>query len=63
MLKTTGQAAVVIPDNVLFEGGAGENVRKKVLDTTDVHTILRCPPVSFMPMSESGLKDLRINRI
>jgi type I restriction enzyme M protein len=47
MLKTTGQAAVVIPDNVLFEGGAGETVRKKLLDTTDVHTILRLPTGIF----------------
>jgi type I restriction enzyme M protein len=41
MLKTSGKAAVVVPDNVLFEGGAGETVRKKLLETTDVHTILR----------------------
>jgi len=34
-------AAVDVPDNVLFEGGAGETVRKKLLETTDVHTILR----------------------
>ena len=31
MLKTTGRAAVVVPDNVLFEGGAGETVRAKLL--------------------------------
>lgn len=47
MLKTTGQAAVVIPDNVLFEGGAGETVRKKLLETTDLHTILRLPTGIF----------------
>jgi type I restriction enzyme M protein len=47
MLKTTGLAAVVIPDNVLFEGGAGETVRKKLLETTDVHTILRLPTGIF----------------
>ncbi len=47
MLKTTGQAAVVVPDNVLFEGGAGETVRKKLLDTTDLHTILRLPTGIF----------------
>lgn len=47
MLKTSGQAAVVIPDNVLFEGGAGETVRKKLLETTDVHTILRLPTGIF----------------
>jgi type I restriction enzyme M protein len=47
MLKTTGQAAVVLPDNVLFEGGAGESVRKKLLETTDVHTILRLPTGIF----------------
>ncbi len=47
MLKTTGQAAVVLPDNVLFEGGAGETVRKKLLHTTDLHTILRLPAGIF----------------
>ncbi len=47
MLKTTGLAAVVIPDNVLFEGGAGETVRKKLLETADVHTILRLPTGIF----------------
>lgn len=47
MLKPTGMAAVVIPDNVLFEGGAGETVRKKLLETTEVHTILRLPTGIF----------------
>ncbi|MEO3408215.1 class I SAM-dependent DNA methyltransferase [Mucilaginibacter sp. CAU 1740] len=47
MLKTTGKAAVVLPDNVLFEGGAGELVRKKLLETTDLHTILRLPTGIF----------------
>lgn len=47
ILKTTGQAAVVLPDNVLFEGGAGETVRKKLLETTDLHTILRLPTGIF----------------
>ncbi len=47
MLKADGKAAVVIPDNVLFEGGAGETVRKRLLDTTDLHTILRLPTGIF----------------
>lgn len=47
MLKTTGQAAVVLPDNVLFEGGAGETVRKKLLQNTQLHTILRLPTGIF----------------
>jgi type I restriction enzyme M protein len=47
MLKTTGRAAVVVPDNVLFEGGAGETVRKRLLETTDLHTILRLPTGIF----------------
>jgi type I restriction enzyme M protein len=47
MLKTTGQAAVVLPDNVLFEGGAGEKIRKKLLESTDLHTILRLPTGIF----------------
>jgi type I restriction enzyme M protein len=46
-LKTTGEAAVVLPDNVLFEGGAGEIVRKQLLKTTDLHTILRLPTGIF----------------
>jgi len=47
MLKTSGKAAVVVPDNVLFEGGVGETVRKKLLETTDLHTILRLPTGIF----------------
>lgn len=47
ILKTTGKAAVVVPDNVLFEGGAGETVRRKLLETTDLHTILRLPTGIF----------------
>ena len=47
ILKTTGLAAVVVPDNVLFEGGAGETVRKKLLETTDLHTVLRLPTGIF----------------
>ena len=47
MLKTIGRAAVVLPDNVLFEGGAGEIVRKKLLETTELHTILRLPTGIF----------------
>ena len=47
MLKTSGLAAVVLPDNVLFEGGVGETVRKKLLETTDLHTILRLPTGIF----------------
>lgn len=47
MLKTTGRAAVVVPDNVLFEGGAGETIRRKLLESTDLHTILRLPTGIF----------------
>ena len=43
MLKINGQAAIVLPDNVLFEGGARETVRKRLLESCDVHTILRLP--------------------
>src|SRR5205814_4907432 len=41
LLAINGRAAVVVPDNVLFEGGAGETVRRKLLDECDVHTLLR----------------------
>ena len=47
MLKVDGEAAVVLLDNVLFEGGAGETVRKKLLSTCDLHTILRLPTGIF----------------
>ena len=47
MLKTTGRGAVVVPDNVLFEGGAGETIRRKLLQNTDLHTILRLPTGIF----------------
>lgn len=47
ILKATGKAAVVVPDNVLFEAGAGETIRKKLLATTDFHTILRLPTGIF----------------
>ena len=47
ILAATGKAAVVIPDNVLFEGGPGEIIREKLLKTTDLHTILRLPTGIF----------------
>jgi type I restriction enzyme M protein len=43
MLKETGRAAVVVPDNVLFEGGAGEKIRRTLLKQCNVHTLLRLP--------------------
>ena len=47
LLKIGGRAAVVVPDNVLFEGGAGETVRRKLLHECDVHTLLRLPTGIF----------------
>ena len=47
LLKINGKAAIVVPDNVLFEGGAGETVRRKLLAETDVHTLLRLPTGIF----------------
>lgn len=47
MLNSTGKAAVVVPDNVLFEGGAGETVRRKLIQSTDLHTVLRLPTGIF----------------
>lgn len=47
MLKTGGRAAVVLPDNVLFEGGAGETIRKRLLSEFNLHTILRLPTGIF----------------
>src|SRR5215210_1143348 len=47
ILKIHGRAAVVVPDNVLFEGGAGETIRRKLLHECDVHTLLRLPTGIF----------------
>lgn len=47
LLEINGKAAVVVPDNVLFEGGAGEIVRRKLLHECDVHTLLRLPTGLF----------------
>ncbi len=47
MLAIPGRAAVVVPDNVLFEGGAGEIVRRRLLNQFDVHTLLRLPTGIF----------------
>ncbi|MDD5030886.1 MAG: N-6 DNA methylase [Rhodoferax sp.] len=47
LLATHGRAAVVLPDNVLFEGGAGETIRKKLLHECEVHTLLRLPTGLF----------------
>lgn len=47
LLKINGRAAIVVPDNVLFEGGAGETVRRKLLAECDVHTLLRLPTGIF----------------
>ena len=47
ILKINGRAAIVLPDNVLFEGGAGETIRKKLMQTCNLHTILRLPTGVF----------------
>jgi len=47
ILKVNGRCAIVVPDNILFEGGAGETVRKKMLEQFDVHTLLRLPTGIF----------------
>ena len=47
ILAINGRAAVVVPDNVLFEGGAGETIRRKLLHECDVHTLLRLPTGIF----------------
>ena len=47
LLKTNGSAAIVLPDNVLFEGGAGEIIRRRLLHECDAHTLLRLPTGVF----------------
>jgi type I restriction enzyme M protein len=47
LLEQNGRAAIVVPDNVLFEGGAGETIRRRLLHDADVHTLLRLPTGIF----------------
>jgi type I restriction enzyme M protein len=47
ILKQHGRAAVVLPDNVLFEGGSGETIRRALLKQADVHTLVRLPTGIF----------------
>ena len=47
ILEINGKAAIVVPDNVLFEGGAGETIRKKLMHECDLHTLLRLPTGIF----------------
>lgn len=47
LMKMNGRCAIVVPDNVLFEGGAGETVRKNLLKQFDVHTLIRLPTGIF----------------
>jgi type I restriction enzyme M protein len=47
LLETNGRAAVVLPDNVLFEGGAGESLRRQLLKQCALHTLLRLPSGIF----------------
>ncbi len=47
LLEINGRAAVVVPDNVLFEGGAGETVRRKLMYECELHTVLRLPTGIF----------------
>ena len=47
LLQIPGRAAIVVPDNVLFEGGAGETIRREILKVCDVHTLLRLPTGIF----------------
>ena len=48
ILKVNGRCAIVVPDNVLFEGGVGETVRKKMLEQLDIHTLIRLPTGIFL---------------
>ncbi len=47
LLTMQGRAAIVVPDNVLFEGGAGEAIRRRLLHDCEVHTLLRLPTGIF----------------
>ncbi len=54
LLEINGRCAIVVPDNVLFEGGAGETVRRKLIQTCDVHTLLRLPTGIFYAQGVKG---------
>ena len=47
ILEINGKAAIVVPDNVLFEGGTGETIRRKLMHECDLHTLLRLPTGIF----------------
>ena len=47
LLDINGKADIILPDNVLFEGGTGETVRRRLLAEFDVHTLLRLPTGVF----------------
>ena len=52
-LKDGGRAAVVLPDNVLFEVYVGADVRRDLMDKCRLHTILGCPPASSTPRASN----------
>src|ERR1051326_4750994 len=55
-LKPHARAAIVVPDNVLFEAGAGETVRRELLKQADVHTLLRLPTgISHAPGAQRNV--------
>ena len=58
ILDINGRAAVVLPDNVLFEGGAGETLRRKLLADFDLHTMLRLPTGIFYAPGREGQRAL-----
>ncbi|WP_409184912.1 N-6 DNA methylase [Amycolatopsis sp. VS8301801F10] len=47
LLKPGGRAALVLPDNVLCEAGAGAAIRRRLLETCNVHALLRLPTGLF----------------
>ena len=58
LLKVNGRCAIVVPDNVLFEGGAGETVRRNLLKQCDVHTLLRLPTGIFYAGGSEGQRPI-----
>jgi type I restriction enzyme M protein len=59
ILKQHGRAAIVVPDNVLFEGGAGDTVRRELLKQADVHTLLRLPTGIFYAQGVNRRRTIR----
>ena len=63
MLTTAGRAAVVMPDNARFKGGAGETIHRKLLDTIHLHTIMRVPTGVYYAKGVEARRLARLHQV